>query len=75
MAEKRYIISETIDDFRKHLILEEKSRATVEKYIRDVKVFKEYITVEAVQRGEAMVSCKGKMRAVFIVKKLKRDPL
>lgn len=179
MAEKRYIISETIDDFRKHLILEEKSRATVEKYIRDVKVFKEfisdsevtkesvieykeylqgqysarsvnsmlasinslfsfmdwhdirvravrlqqqvfcseekeltrdeytrlcraaerrhnerlslilqticgtgirvseleYITVEAVQRGEAMVSCKGKTRAVFIVKKLKRKLL
>ena len=179
MAEKRYIISETIDDFRKHLILEEKSRATVEKYIRDVKVFKdfisdsevtkesvieykeylqeqysarsvnsmlasinslfsfmdwhdvrvravrlqqqvfcseekeltrdeyarlcrtaerrhnerlalilqticgtgirvselEYITVEAVQRGEAMVRCKGKTRAVFIVKKLKRKLL
>lgn len=179
MAEKRYIISETIDDFRKHLILEEKSRATVEKYIRDVKIFKEfisdsevtkesvieykeylqkqysarsvnsmlasinslfsfmdwhdirvravrlqqqvfcseekeltrdeyarlcrtaerrhnerlalilqticgtgirvseleYITVEAVQRGEAMVRCKGKTRAVFIVKKLKRKLL
>ena len=179
MADKRYIISETIDDFRKHLILEEKSRATVEKYIRDVKVFKafigdsevtkesvieykeylqeqysarsvnsmlasinslfsfmdwhdirvravrlqqqvfcseekeltrdeytrlckaaekrhnerlalilqticgtgirvselEYITVEAVQRGEAMVRCKGKTRAVFIVKKLKRKLL
>ena len=44
MAEKRYIISETIDDFRKHLILEEKSRATVEKYIRDVKIFKEFIS-------------------------------
>lgn len=179
MAEKRYIISETIDDFRKHLILEEKSRATVEKYIRDVKIFKEfisdsevtkesvieykeylqkqysvrsvnsmlasinslfsfmdwhdirvravrlqqqvfcseekeltrdeytrlckaaekrhnerlelilqticgtgirvseleYITVEAVQRGEAMVRCKGKTRAVFIVKNLKRKLL
>lgn len=179
MAEKRYIISETIDDFRKHLILEEKSRATVEKYIRDIKIFKEfisdsevtkesvieykeylqkqysvrsvnsmlasinslfsfmdwhdirvravrlqqqvfcseekeltrdeytrlckaaekrhnerlalilqticgtgirvseleYITVEAVQRGEAMVRCKGKTRAVFIVKKLKRKLL
>ena len=35
----------------------------------------EYITVEAVQRGEAMVRCKGKTRAVFIVKKLKRKLL
>lgn len=179
MAENRHIISEAIDDFKKHLILEEKSRATVEKYTRDVKAFKEYIndnevtkervvaykgylqeqysarsvnsmiasinnffsfmkwhdvrvravrlqqqvfcteekeltrdeytrlckaaerknnerlalilqticgtgirvseleyiTVEAVQRGEAVVSCKGKTRAVFIVKKLRRKLL
>ena len=26
----------------------------------------EYITVEAVQRGDAMVSCKGRMQVVFI---------
>ncbi len=32
----------------------------------------EYITVEAVKRGEAVVSCKGKSRKVFIVKDLCR---
>lgn len=32
----------------------------------------EFITVEAVQRGEAVVACKGKMRTVFIVKKLRK---
>ncbi len=32
----------------------------------------EYITVEAIKRGEAVVSCKGKSRKVFIVKELCR---
>ncbi len=35
----------------------------------------EYITVEAVKRGEATVSCKGKTRAVFIVKALQKKLL
>lgn len=34
-----------------------------------------YITVEAVRRGEAVVSCKGKTRTVFIVKDLKQKLL
>lgn len=32
----------------------------------------EYITVSAVERGEAVVSCKGKTRIVFIVKRLRK---
>lgn len=32
----------------------------------------EYITVEAVKRGEAIVSCKGKTRTVFIVRTLQK---
>lgn len=35
----------------------------------------QYITVEAVKRGEAIVSLKGKTRVVFIVKELKRKLL
>ena len=35
----------------------------------------EYITVEAVERGEAFVSCKGKKRHVFIVHELKKKLL
>ena len=34
-----------------------------------------YITVEAVRRGEAVVNCKAKTRAVFIVKALKQKLL
>lgn len=32
----------------------------------------EFITVESLQRGEAIVNCKGKSRTVFIVKELRR---
>jgi site-specific recombinase XerD len=35
----------------------------------------QYITVEAVQNGEAIVNCKGKNRRVFIVPKLKKKLL
>ena len=35
----------------------------------------EYITVEAVRRGEAVVSCKGKTRKIFIVKALQKKLL
>jgi site-specific recombinase XerD len=34
-----------------------------------------YITVESVKKGEAEVSCKGKVRVIFIVKELKRSCL
>ena len=35
----------------------------------------EYITVEAVQRGEAFVNCKGKNRRIFIVAELRKKLL
>lgn len=35
----------------------------------------EYITVEAVRRGEAVVSCKGKTRKIFIVSALRKKLL
>ena len=35
----------------------------------------QFITVEAVKRGEAAVNCKGKIRTVFIVKTLKKKLL
>ena len=35
----------------------------------------QFITVEAVKRGEATVNCKGKIRTIFIVKSLKKKLL
>ena len=39
----RTITAKAIAEFREHLILEEKSTVTVEKYIRDVKAFSAYM--------------------------------
>ena len=40
--EGRVITAKMIDEFREHLILEERSVATIQKYIRDVKAFMVY---------------------------------
>ena len=115
MVKARFLTQEIISGFKEHLILEERSAATVEKYIRDVKAFSvfasgagvtkelvieykkhlqegyaiiqticgtgirvselQFITVEAVEKGEAVVSLKGKTRTVFIVKDLQKKLL
>ena len=38
----RFITAKVIAEFKEHLILEERSEITVEKYIRDVKAFAAY---------------------------------
>ena len=40
---ERVITNEIIGDFKNHLILEERSTATIEKYIRDVTAFVAYV--------------------------------
>ena len=40
--EGRILTTDIIENFRKYLELQEKSTATIEKYIRDVKVFSVY---------------------------------
>ena len=40
--EGRSLTADIIDDFRKNLELQEKSTATIEKYIRDVKALSIY---------------------------------
>lgn len=39
----KFLTQEIIYDFKEHLILEERSAATVEKYIRDTKAFLVYV--------------------------------
>ena len=40
--EGRVIMAKMIAEFKEHLILEERSVATIQKYIRDVKAFMVY---------------------------------
>ena len=47
----RLITAKMIVGFKEHLILEERSTATIQKYIRDVKAFAEYARLcQAAQR-------------------------
>ena len=43
MMNGKYLTQEKISDFKEHLILEERSAATVEKYIRDTKAFLAFV--------------------------------
>ena len=42
MMKGRFLTQEIISDFKEHLILEERSTATVEKYIRDISAFSNF---------------------------------
>ena len=44
------ITTKAIAGFREHLILEERSAATIQKYTRDIKAFAEYAS-EAITKG------------------------
>lgn len=63
---KRIITAETIATFKNHLIEEEKSAATIEKYIRDVTAFAIYVADRNVEK-ELVVSYKEKITADYAV--------
>ena len=53
----RTVTAKAINKFRKHLILEERSKTTVEKYIRDVKAFAVYAQGGAITK-ETVIACR-----------------
>lgn len=57
MMEKRKMTLEMIEDFKNYLIVEEKSKATVEKYCRDVKALYKY-AVDMEITKEVLISYK-----------------
>lgn len=44
------ITEEIIDEFKKHLHLEEKSENTIEKYMRDIKAFWQYAGTQVITK-------------------------
>ena len=60
--EERIIGREQVESFRQYLILEEKSTATVEKYLRDVRAFSVYMGKNPVTK-EAVVAYKKQLQA------------
>ena len=61
---ERFVTGEMIAEFKKHLVLEERSAATVEKYIRDVKVFTEYAQNGAITK-ETIIAYKNACRKIM----------
>ncbi len=63
----RIITAKTIAEFKEHLILEERSKITVEKYIRDVKAFSVY-TQNADITKEVVIAYKNHLQEIYAVR-------
>lgn len=62
----RFITAKTIAEFKDHLILEERSAATIQKYIRDIKAFAEYAS-EAITK-ETVIAYKKHLQEHYAVR-------
>lgn len=63
----RIITAKTIAKFKEHLVLEERSEITIEKYIRDVKAFTAY-TQNTVVTKETVISYKKHLQETYAVR-------
>ena len=61
------ITAKAIAEFEEHLILEEKSTATIEKYIRDVKAFSVYAQNEVITK-EIVIAYKNHLQENYAVR-------
>ena len=64
---ERFITAKTVAEFKEHLILEERSTATIEKYIRDVKAFSVYTQGGAVTK-EIVIAYKKHLQKNYAVR-------
>lgn len=62
----RFITAKTIAEFKDHLILEERSAATIQKYIRDIKAFAKYAS-EAITK-ETVIAYKKHLQEHYAVR-------
>ena len=65
----RFITAKVIAEFKKHLILEERSEITVEKYIRDVKAFAKYTQNSAITK-ETVIAYKKHLQECYAVRSI-----
>ena len=66
IMEGRILTADIIDDFSKNLELQEKSTATIEKYIRDVKAFSVYAQDEVITK-EIVIAYKNHLQENYAV--------
>ena len=67
----RFITAKKIAEFKEHLILEERSEITVEKYIRDVKAFSAY-TQNSISTKETVIAYKKHLQENYAVRSVSR---
>ena len=60
--QERKISENQIQSFHQHLIREEKSTATVEKYLRDVRAFAVYVGEKSITK-EVVMAWKSELQA------------
>lgn len=60
----KFLNKTTIEQFQKHLILEERSAATVDKYVRDVKAFAEYLCGKELTK-EGVIAYKKHLQTTY----------
>ena len=65
----RILTKEIISDFKEYLILEERSGATVEKYIRDVKAFSAFVNGAEITK-EAVIEYKKYLQDSYAVRSI-----
>lgn len=58
---EKHLTQKIIDDFEHFLFVEEKSRATIDKYIRDIRLFSEYVGDNNEVTKELTISFKQKL--------------
>lgn len=63
----RFLTEEMIAEFKEHLIFEERSEATVEKYIRDVKAFAVYLSGAEITK-ETVINYKKRLQESYAVR-------
>lgn len=63
---ERILTADIIEKYEKDLILQEKSTATIEKYIRDVKAFSIYANSKAITK-ETVIAYKNHLQEKYAV--------
>lgn len=69
MMRGRFLTQEIISDFKEYLILEERSRATVEKYIRDVRAFSAFVNGAEITK-EVVIEYKKYLQDSYAVRSI-----
>lgn len=65
--ESRFLTAENLCNFKKHLILQEKSKATIEKYLRDAKAFLAFVSKNEITK-ETVIAYKEHLKENYAVR-------